>query len=434
MSFVKPRRMRRMTRIGVQALLAVSAAAANACSSSAPPHPAAVRAASTPMHTEAEIRDLDISFYAARAKHDTTGAADLAHLASLYLQRSRETGDPRDAERAEHAARRSLRNRSARNDQAAQVLASSLLAQHRFAEALVVARAVRDRNPEAAQLRAMVGEIEMELGQYDSARVSFASVRGDWKDLSIAPRLARWAEIEGRVEESRWLLRTSLAAAAREPSMPREQMAWFWLRAGDLELRSGKPARADSAYHAGLAVHPGDYRLLAALARSASTQEHWQQAIAYGEEAVATNLDPATLGLLSDAYAAMGDTAHRDEYARVLDVAVSKQPGAYHRAWSLFLLDHDRHLALVSRKIREELRTRRDVYGYDLLAWSLYKQGRIAQASDAMTHALGEHTRDAQLFYHAGVIARAAGDSVRAAEFLTRAGTINPYLTRAFGQ
>jgi tetratricopeptide (TPR) repeat protein len=434
MSFVKPRRARRMTRFTVWALVAAGAAATNGCSSANKHKAVLVSDAVAPLRNEPAIREADIAFYTTRAERDPTGAADLARLASLYLQRSRETGDPRDAERAELAARRSLHNRRPRNDQAAQVLASSLLAQHRFDEALVVAKQVRDRNPDAAPLRAEVGEIEMELGQYDSARVSFESVRSETRDLSIAPRLARWAEIEGRTEEARWLLHQSLVAAQREPSLPHEQLAWFWLRSGDLELRSGKPALADSAYHAGLTVHPGDYRLLAALAHSASLQQHWKQAISYGEEAVASNLDPATLGMLSDAYAAIGDTVHQSEYAHVLDVAVSKQPGAYHRAWSLFLLDHDRHLALVSRKIREELRTRRDIYGYDLLAWSLYKQGKPAEARIAMTKALGENTRDAQLFYHAGVIARANGDRASAAQLLARARTVNPYLIRADAQ
>ena len=105
----------------------------------------------------------------------------------------------------------------------------------------------------------------------------------------------------------------------------------------------------------------------------------------------------------------MGDSAKSDEYAHVLDVAVLKQPGAYHRAWSLFLLDHDRHVATVSRKIREEMRTRKDIYAYDLLAWSLHKQGRDREAANAMAVALSQGTQDAQLFYHAGVIERALG-------------------------
>ena len=346
-----------------------------------PVRAAVVGRSAAPTRSDAEIRDLDLTFYQERAARDPTGAMDLAHIGALYLARARDTGDPRDAVQAESAARRSLHNRPRSNLQAAQVLESALLAQHRFAEALQLATAARDAEPENPGLRAAVGEIQMELGQYDSARVAFTGLLAPPGDLSIAPRLARWAEIEGDPERARALLHTTLVNATRASMMPREQLAWYWLRVGDVELRSGHPRAADSAYTAGLAAHPHDYRLLSALAHAAALQQHWRAAAEYGEQAIGQTLDPATLGTLSDAYAALGDTAKSAEYARVLDVAVLRQPGAYHRAWSLFLLDHGRHTATVARKVREELRTRHDVYAYDLLAWSLHTQGRDAEAA-----------------------------------------------------
>jgi tetratricopeptide (TPR) repeat protein len=413
MTHIQPRRSFRRFDVVLIALAVAGGAAMDGCNRTKTTSSHSSAAAPAPARSEAEIRDLDIDFYKGRADRDPTGATDLAHLASLYLQRSRETGDPRDAVRAEQSARRSVHNRPTHNDQAEQVLASSLLAQHRFAEALGISRRLRDANPESAPLRAAVAEIEMELGQYDSARTGFAAVQGARTDLSVAPRLARWQEIEGHPDSALRLMRRALWIAVRQPSMPREQVAWFWLRTGDIEQRAGQLTAADSAYRSGLAVHPGDYRLLAARCRIAMAEQRWADAASYGEQAVASNLDPGTLGMLSDAYAAMGDTAKSQEYAKVLDVAVLAQPGAYHRAWSLFLLDHSRHVAVVDRKIRDELRTRRDVYGYDLLAWSLHTQGRDAEAQRAMTIALSQGTKDPLLSHHAAEIAKALGANGR---------------------
>jgi tetratricopeptide (TPR) repeat protein len=357
--------------------------------------------AAVPEMSESEIRELDIKYFAERAHRDPTGASDLARLGALYLSRARETGDPRDVLLAEEVARKSLHNRPQRNGQAAQVLQSSLLAQHRFDEALTLALAARDAEPENAALRAAVGEIQMELGQYDSARASFAGVKAALGDPAVAPRLARWAEIEGNPDKARRLLHAALVTVQRLPEVPSEQLAWYWLRIGDVELRTGQFAAADSAYRSGLAAHVDDYRLLAAVAHSALLQKKYQRAIMFGEKAISVTLDPATLGTLSDAYAAIGDSAKSEEYAHVLDVVVLKQPGAYHRAWSLFLLDHDRHLATVAKKIRQEMRTRKDIYAYDLLAWSLHKQGRDREAAGAMRVALSQGTKDPQLHYHA---------------------------------
>jgi len=411
--------------------LAVAGGAAVGCSRGTAAPRAVTTVPGAPRLSKSQVLDLDIEFYKQRADRDPTGATDLARLGGLYLQRSRETGDPSDALRAEAAARRSIRNRDSRNDAAAQVLSASLLAQHRFDQALAVARTLRDRNPDVPSLRAAVGEIQMELGQYDSARVSFDSLGASTQDLSVAPRLARWAEIEGRTGEARSLMRAALRTALATTHLPREQLAWFWLRNGDLDLRSGKYTQADSEYRAGLAAHPDDYRLLAATARLAAARHEWRAAIAAGEQAIATSLDPATLGILSDAYAASGDSAKSGEYARALDVAVLRQPGAYHRAWSLFLLDHRRHVAGVYRKVLAELRTRRDIYGYDLLAWALHAQGRDVEAKAAMAHALAQGTRDAQLFFHAAVIERALGDETAASELFARARTLQPAASTA---
>ncbi|MDQ2668585.1 MAG: tetratricopeptide repeat protein, partial [Gemmatimonadota bacterium] len=391
------------------------------------PAPATTQRLEAPLKSESEIRELDIQYFSERAKRDPTGAMDLGHLSALYLARGRETGDPRDAILAEQAARQSLHNRKERNGGATQVLETSLLAQHRFDEALPLAVAARDADPENPALRAALGDIQMEMGLYDSARVSFANLHVALGDPSVAPRLARWAEIEGQPEKARRLLHAALMTVQKLPEVPREQLAWYWLRIGDVELRSGHPVAADSAYQTGLAIHPDDYRLLSALCHSALLQQQWQKSITFGERAIAVTLDPATLGTLSDAYAATGDTAKSAEYAHVLDVAVLKQPGSYHRAWSLFLLDHGQHLQQVSRKIREEVRTRKDIYAYDLLAWSLHKAGRDVDARSAMSLALREGTRDAQLFYHAGMIEHSLGHDDAARAQLALALAVNPF-------
>src|SRR4029079_19350108 len=101
-----------------------------------------------------------------------------------------------------------------------------------------------------------------------------------------------------------------------------------------------------------------------------------------------------------------------------MEVAVAGQPGAYHRAWSLFLLDHNLRVTEVLTNVQKELETRKDIYGYDLLAWALPTEHRGVDARAAMTQARRLGTRDAMLFYHEGVIDRALGDTNRARYFL----------------
>jgi tetratricopeptide (TPR) repeat protein len=386
------------------------------------------RVVAVPGLSPAQLLDSNIAFYEGVARRDPSGAMALGQLALFYMRRARATGDYQDVLRSETAARTSLENRSAHNIRARQALASSLLSEHRFGDALGIAQELSERDASNAAFRASLGEIQMELGHYDDARASFASVAGNASDLSVAPRLARWAELNGHPDSAYRLMNASLLAVLDRRDVPAEQKAWFWLRIGDLQFRRGLIDEAASDYQRGLDAHTDDYRLLSAMAKLEAARHEWKRAIDYGERSVAVSFDPATLGAISDAYAGLGDSAKADEYAHAMEVAVSKQATAYHRAWSLFLLDHHRRVSEVLAKAQAELGARRDIYGYDVVAWALHASGRDAEAREMMTHALALGTQDAMLFHHAATIDRALGHHELAERELARSRALNPYL------
>src|SRR5262245_33986263 len=258
-----------------------------------------------PVRDEARIRDLDIGFFERRLARDPSSAYDLARLAALHLQRGREHGNPTDVVRAEQLARTSLASRATRNAKGYSTLVATLMTEHRFIEARAAAQQLLALDSTSVPSRATLAEIEMELGDYDAARVMFGALYTQRANVAVAPRLARWLELQGQVEEARRLLTAALDSARANPRMRREQLAWFHLRVGDLELREGQPGSAARAYRAGLAVSPHDARLLAALARVARARGQWRQAIRYGEQSIAIAPDPATLGLIGDAYTAI---------------------------------------------------------------------------------------------------------------------------------
>jgi len=391
--------------------------------------PHRVTAAPTPpLKAESEIRSLDIEFYERRIAEDSLGASDRSRLASLYLQRARETGSYPDYERAAQLARRSLDLRESHNAETYALLTSALLAKHEFTEALRAARSLYADDTTDASHTALLAEVELEVGDYASAATHFRAVSFDADKPSIAARLARWYEVTGQLWKAQSILRLSAARLARSSDVPREQLAWFHYRLGELYLRGGQRDAADSSFHRALVALPTDYRALGGLTRLSAAKGDWKAALDFGARAIAVQLDPATLGTMSDAYAALGDTAQARSFADAMAVAALSQPGAIHRAWGLFLLDHNRDVARVLREARADTVHRRDVFGYDLLAWASYKAGRIADARKASALALSQATEDATLFYHAGTIAIAAGDSTAGRSLLARAFALNPSL------
>jgi predicted Zn-dependent protease len=366
--------------------------------------------------TQRAERDIQIKVWHQALDADSMSAIALGQLAALHLQRAREGGDWQDYLTAEAYARRSLGKRTFRNAATASTLVSILLAQHRFVEARDIAADLVAGDPEVPQYRASLAEVAMELGDYAMADTLFRSVWSDRGVITIAARLARWLELTNQIPQARRLLLDAQAAALSQRELPSETKAWFALRVGDLELRQGRYNAAKRAYQSGLALEPDDHRLMAGMARLASAQRAYRDVIHWGEQAIAIQLDPGTLGLIGDAYAALGDHDQSTRYFETLQVAVSLQPGAYHRAWSLYLLDHGLQVQEVLTRAQSELRDRKDIYGYDIVAWALQKSGRNAEAQAMMREALRLHTPDPLLRVHARAIGVQLVDSTGAGD------------------
>lgn len=366
------------------------------------------------LHTESEVRDGDIAFYSKRVSEDPEGALDRLTLASLLFARSRASGSSSDLARAESLARESVALRSQRNGHAFEVLASVLMARHAFAEARVFAARADSLEPETASHLSLLGEIELELGEYDAAARHFTAVHLDGKQFTVTARLARWYELTGHADIARALLKRAIIDVNKRDDLPREQAAWFHYRLGELELRTNHLDAADVAFRRALQRNPDDVRALGGLARSALARGEWKRVIEFGDRALAVQIDPTILGSLSTASAALGDTAAAVGYANAMSVSALTQPGAIHRAWGLFLLDHGStaERAEVLRRARMELRERHDVYGHDLLAWALYRAGHTTEARREMAAALSQGTEDALLVAHAAALGLGATAAV----------------------
>ena len=128
----------------------------------------------------------------------------------------------------------------------------------------------------------MLGEIALELGHYEEAKRLFSTIATQRYAPALAPRYARWLELEGRPVEALDLLRSVRRDLDNGFRVPVEQLAWFDLRIGDLELRRGRLREAGKAFASGLSEAPEDYRLLGAEARLHAAKKDWSAAIRFG--------------------------------------------------------------------------------------------------------------------------------------------------------
>jgi tetratricopeptide (TPR) repeat protein len=353
---------------------------------------------------EAAVRDADIAFFTLRAGRDPYGAGDRARLGSLLLARARASGRYEDLAAAEQSARASLELRRGRNRGGALVLTNALMGQHRFREALAEAGRLEEEDSTDITITSLTGEILLELGRYDEAARRFARIGTTATNLAAQMRVARWREINGDVEGAYRLLVDARTRAQGAFGLSREQRAWFELRVAEFALRYGREREGNEALARGFGVSPGDYRLHAAAARHDLAHRRWNDAADHAAQSLESHFDPATLALLAQAERGRGDSTAANRAVDAMVLAIRGQPGAWHRAWSLALLDEGRALPEVLAQSRRDLEERQDVYAWDLLAWALHCTGDDTGARDAIGHALATGIRDPQVLAHAAAI------------------------------
>jgi Flp pilus assembly protein TadD len=99
---------------------------------------------------------------------------------------------------------------------------------------------------------------------------------------------------------------------------------------------------------------------------------------------------------------------------------------AYYRELSVFYAERLGKAADALDFAQRDLALRKDVRGYDVLAWALFRNKRYDEAKAAIAEAMKLGTRDPDFFYHAGMIHDALGDRAKAATYLEEAARISP--------
>jgi len=379
--------------------------------------------------TQAAIR-----FYLARVERDPEDTRSQNTLAEYYLQAVRESGNEDYLPRALAAAHASVDTVvPERNVGGLTALARCEFSNHNFAAARDHAMTLITLNPGKSEPFAILGDAQLELGDYDAATKAFAEMeRLSPEDSGTHTRLARAAFLRADPNDAKAHLWRALKLLSGQPDPPREAVAWCRWQLGEIAFSAGDDQKAERCYREALADLPNSFRALAALGRVCARRGDFPAAIMLYEQAVRIAPDVNSMAALGDLYTQAGraaDAGVRFELVEQLGEHSRKiHNSPFNRNLALFYADHDLKAEEAYALAQGEYAAgRHDVYGADALAWTALKAGRIAEAQSAMEEALRLGTLDARFFYHAGMIARAAGENATAVEFLKHALALNPH-------
>jgi len=376
--------------------------------------------------TDAVIRLLE-----ERVKRDPEDFSALNKLAGSYLQRARENGSADYIELAARAARRSLDSvPETRNTGGLAALAGAEFASHEFAAARDHALELTRLDPGKSYPFGMLGDAQLELGDYDEAARAFRQMeRAGGISHGSETRRSRLAFLNGDTAAATRHLTNALALVLDLPVPPRETVAWYRWQLGELAFAAGDYSTAERHYNDALVTFPDYFRAVAGLGRVRAANGDIAGAIEHYETVVNRLPDPVFVATLGDFYKLAGREQDANKQYRLVEGIARldlKRGALYNRQLALFYADHDMKPEEAYESALKEYETRRDIYGADALGWTAFKSGRIKEAQAAIKEALRLGTQDARLLYHAGLIARAAGDESAARNYLQQALKLNP--------
>ena len=371
--------------------------------------------------------DEQIAFWQQKVLRDDRDYISLTYLGGAYLQKGRETGDAAAYGRAQAALEQAL-TINPNYELTLSYLGATLISQHDFQGALETAQRVYNFDPGALQALATIGDASLELGLYDEAAAAYETLIEQAPGAAVYSRMARLAWLNGDPSAAiNWMQQA--VDNAKEIGLTGERLAWYQFQLGELYFNSGDVVAAEANYAAAKQSFPNYYVVLVGEGKVAAAEGDFEQAIVLYEQLVTRLPEPAFVAMLGDFYMLAGnETAAQQQYDTVAFIADLEATDAalYSRQLALFYANQDENLATALAAAEAELASRPDVYGYDVLAWTLYKNGRLDEAAAASEKALALGTQEALFYYHAGMIAAGQGNDNQATEYLSHALELNP--------
>jgi tetratricopeptide (TPR) repeat protein len=349
-------------------------------------------------------------------------------LGDAYLQKARENGDITYIDLAEKSLRRCLEI-APEHSGAARHLAYAMYMRHGFDEAAVQAQKAAALDPTDSHAYGILGDAYLEVGNYEAAAHAYQRMIQLQEDLYAYSRLSGLKSLQGDTDGAIADLERAIQLGQAQERPP-ESIAWAMWQLGNDSLALGKLSAAEASYLDALKTFPNYYRALAGFAQVRAAQQRYPEAIDLYRKAIAIVPLPDYAAALGNVYAKLG---HAEDAQKSYDLVEyighlnTLNKVLYNRELAYFYADHDRKLPEALELARRELEVRRDIYAYDVLAWTLYKHDQPQEALTAITAALQLGTKDARLFFHAGMIHHRLGDYDKARDYLRRALATNPY-------
>lgn len=419
----RPRRRRRWV-LGAAVVLAAAATVFSLSTTGAgPAAPQDVTSAAVEPST-ADPLGAEIAALQAQLRITPDKADSWAQLGLEYVQEAKNTVNPLYYPKADGALATSLRLQPTDNAAGLAGTAALRAAQHRFTDALALARQALASDPQSATIYGVIADALTQLGRYDEARVAVQHMLDLRPGTPSFTRAEYVYELAGQVDQARDVLGQALDAA----SSPAD-VAFCRYYLAELAFSNGDPTEALHQIKLGTQADPRYPDLVEGQAKAEAALGQTDAAVADWSQVVANVPLPQYVVEAGEYFESVGRAAQAQQAYRLFDaenalftangVALDTDP-------TLFYADHG-DPAKALRYGQAGIVIRPFLEMDDAYAWALHANHHDAQALTWSDKATAAGMRNAEFAFHRGMIEKAVGRTDAARTDLAAALAINPY-------
>ena len=386
--------------------------------------------AAVPKPSGTSLTDKAIAKSLEKLNEDARSDKYWVNLGDALMQHVRETTDYAYYAHAERAYNQALIF-NPRNADALTGLAWVNGGRHNFPESIRWANQAIALDPKNNAAFGILGDADVELGDYDAAYKHYQQMLDIRPDLSSYSRGAHLLFLTGDTRKGMWLMAKAIKAGGPFA----ENTAWCRAQLGLMLWNDGAVLPAQQVLADGLKTAPNNLHLLSAMGKIKTALRDYPAAIALYQKALAITPEHNALVALGDLYAVTGNkTEAEKQYAKVEELHQKSHAASdtsHNFPMAQFYADHDRNLVEAVR-LAEARKNTKNVNEADILAWCYYKTNDLDRAKEAIGRALGRNTPDARILFHAGMIEAKRGDPIGAKKYLDHALSLNPNFSPIF--
>ncbi len=343
-------------------------------------------------------------------------------LAIAYIREARKSGDFSLNSKAETSVNRALELEPDNYD-AQRLQASLLLTFHKFQEGLEAGKKLQQKSPQDPFVYGVLTDANVELGNYKEA------IDAAQQMVDLRPGMESYARVshvrslngdsDGAIEAMK------MAASIADP-MDKEARAWTLTYLGNEYFKVGRYEEAEKQYDTALKILPDYHFALTGKGNVRAAAGDYENAVKFYTQSQEKIPLTQTVIPLGDIYKKIGKPEEAQKQYELAEFIEQKFGNIDQRTLALLWANQNIKLDEALQIARAEHEKRKDIYTADIYAWTLYKKGQFEEAKKAITEAMRLKTKDAQIFYHAGMIEKGLGNKKAAADYLQKAIKLNP--------